>query len=167
MLIALLLAALTPGLELYQGRYVLVPEQSDKIAEVVERTVRQFNFLIRPIARSRLQRTQVPFPSIEFQHRADKAFVIAHENGTKVVHQRIGPSANAVAPDGTAIRVRLNAGPPLREIYESGEGQRENTYELSDDGRRLTVQVFIMSPRLREPLRYRLVYERASDRVVR
>ena len=167
MLFAFLLASLIPGLEPYEGRYILISEQSDKIAEVVERTVRQFNFLIRPIARGRLQRTQVAFPSIEFQHRAEKTFVIAHENGTNIVHPRIGEPVNAVAPDGTAIRVRLNAGPPLREIYESGEGQRENTYELLDDGRRLVVQVVIMSSRLREPLRYRLVYQRASDRVVR
>jgi hypothetical protein len=67
-----------------------------------------------------------------------------------------------VAPDGAQITVHLVAGPPLKELYESSEGSRENTYLLSENGSKMTLDVLVMSPRLREPIVYRLVYARAK-----
>ena len=162
-----LLAFTLAGLEPYHGQYLLVAPESDNLPEIIERTVRQFNFLIRPIARSRLQRTNVAFPAISFERPGDSGFRIAHVNGTAVLHRVAGEEVSGQSPDGSGIRVRLNAGPPLREVYQSDEGRRENTYELVDGGRRLLLHVVITSPRLREPIKYRLVYKRAPDTVVR
>ncbi|HYO82814.1 MAG TPA: hypothetical protein VES20_15520 [Bryobacteraceae bacterium] len=159
--LALLLASFPSSLDQYAGRYVLIGVESADVKGVIEDTVRQFNFLIRPIARSRLQKTNVAFPSIEFRRTADGSFTIWHEQGTAVTHAAPGQTVRAVSPDNSRIEVSLVPGPPLREIYQSGEGRRENRYELSAGGESLAVHVNIASPRLRGPIVYRLVYRRA------
>jgi hypothetical protein len=157
---ALLLAAVAPGLDQYAGRWILIESQSDDIAPAIERVVRRMNFLIRGIARSRLRKTQIAFPHITIV--SGERFRIDHEGGTAVWHGTAGTAVKTTAPDGKPINVRLFAGPPLRETYESEEGSRENTYVLSEGGGKLTVHVRITSPKLPEPLVYSLVYRRSD-----
>jgi hypothetical protein len=160
MLLVLLLAGF-PVLDSYAGSYRAIPQECDQIRPVVERVVSRMNFLIRPIARSRLMKTQIVFPVITVTSTRSE-FRIRHENGTDVPHSDVRSGVKAKAPDGTDITVRLTPGPPLTETYESADGKRENTYVLSPDGSKLTVQVRVTSPRLPDEIRYRIVYQRES-----
>ena len=161
-MLLVLLLALNPALDRYAGTYRVLPRECDEIRPVVERAVARMNFLIRPIARSRLMKTQILFPTITVIS-TDTEFRIRHVNGTEIAHADLSSAVKAKAPDGTDITVRVSAGPPLVESYESTDGQRENTYHLSPDGSKLTVQVRVSSPRLPDEIRYRLVYERVRD----
>lgn len=160
-MLPILLFALFPSLEPYAGAYKIAPEECDEIRPVVERAVAKMNFLIRGIARNRLLKTQVMFPAITVTSGASE-FRIRHDGGTDVAHRDLSTPVRTTAPDGAAIGVRLSAGPPLMQSYESNDGRRENTYTLSPDGAKLYVDVRVTSPRLPEEIRYRLVYKRAK-----
>jgi hypothetical protein len=161
-MLLVLLLALDPSLSRYAGTYRIVPAECDEIRPVIERAVSRMNFLIRPIARSRLAKTQIAFPAITVRSDAS-TFQIRHVNGTEITHADLSAGVRAKSPDGTDITVRLTPGPPLMESYESADGKRENTYRLSPDGSKLTVEVRVTSPRLPEEIRYRLVYQRAPE----
>jgi hypothetical protein len=155
------LLALVPSLQQYAGTYQIVREECDEIRPVVEQVVSKMNFLIRGIARSRLMKTQILFPSVTVIS-GDSEFRIRHVEGTDVRHSDLSTPVKAKAPDGSAIDVRLSAGPPLMQSYESSDGVRENIYTLSPDGSKLRVDVRVRSPRLPEEIRYKLVYKRVQ-----
>ena len=157
-----LLLALNPALGRYAGTYRVVPLECDEIREVVERTVSRMNLFIRPIARNRLLKTQILFPVITVTSN-DSEFRIRHMHGTDIPHSDLSSAVKAKAPDGTNITVRLQLGPPLVETYESADGKRENAYDLSAAGSKLTVHVRVTSPRLPHDIRYRLVYARTIE----
>src|SRR4051812_44481687 len=123
----LLLLAIPAALASYAGHWTLVPGESGDVKSAVEAAVSKMSFLIRPIARSRLEKTQIAFSAIDIEY-SETEFVIRHKGGTAVPHRGVDETVNAVAPDGAKIRVGLIAGPPLREIYTSSEGSRTNTY---------------------------------------
>jgi hypothetical protein len=50
----------------------------------------------------------------------------------------------------------------LVQTFEAQDGRRINSFSLNPDGRVLTVNVEVTSPRLRNALAYRLVYTRAG-----
>lgn len=161
-MLLVVLLALIPSLDRYEGTYRIVLDECDEIRPVVDRTVAKMNFLIRGMARSRLMKTQILFPAITV-YSTDSAFRIRHVNGTDIAHGDVKTGIKAKAPDGSDIVVRLRPGPPLVQSYESRDGKRENTYTLSADGTKLTVDVRVTSPRLPEDIRYRLVYVRVGD----
>jgi hypothetical protein len=53
-------------------------------------------------------------------------------------------------------------GNKLAQEFKAEDGQRKNEYSVSADGRTLTLEVTVTSPRLAQPVRYRLVYDRVS-----
>ena len=161
-MLLLLFITLFPALDRYAGTYSVVPSECEEIRPVVERTVSKMNFLIRGIARSRLMKTQIVFPRITVSSTASE-FRVAHVNGTDIAHRDLATGVKAKAPDGSDITVRLSPGPPLIQRYESNDGKRENIYTLSTDGSKLSVDVRITSPKLPEPIRYRLVYARTPE----
>jgi hypothetical protein len=160
-MIVVALFALLPSLEPYAGTYKVVPEECEEIRPAVERAVAKMNFLIRGIARSRLLKTQIRFPSITVTSDPSE-FQIRHDGGTDIAHADLTTPIRTKAPDGASIVVRLSPGPPLTESYEASDGKRENTYTLSEDGSKLILRVRVTSPRLPEEIRYRLVYKRVE-----
>jgi hypothetical protein len=158
-LLFLLSSAPPASLDRYIGEYALVPAESADMGKVVEDTAATLNFMVRSIARSRLRKTQIAFPTVRISRNGDE-FRIAHERGTDVAHRSIEEPVNTTSPDGAKITVRLSPGPPLTQIYESGDGVRTNRYVLSPDGSKLTIEVRVTSPRLQKPIEYQLVYRR-------
>lgn len=155
--LALLLFPVPSDLDVYVGEYALVKGESADIGKVVDETASRLNFLVRPIARSRLRKTQVAFPSLRIVRSGDE-FRIFHEQGTDVAHRTLEDPVKTTAPDGSKIVVRLLPGPPLSQSYESSDGLRVNRYVL--DGMKLLMEVRITSPRLPKPIEYTLVYRR-------
>lgn len=161
LLAAAMLAPPPASLDVYEGRYQLVPPERDPIRPAIEKVVAKMNFLIRGIARGRLRKTQIPFPAIEISS-SETEFRIRHKGGTDVGHGDVSIPIKTKAPDGESITVRLQPGPPLVQSYESEEGKRENTYVLSRDGNWLTLRVRITSPRLPSDIEYELAYQRVE-----
>ena len=144
---------------MYVGEYSLIASESDDMRKVIEETAARLNVLFRPIARSRLRKTQIAFPSVRISRNGEE-FRISHQLGTDAVHRSVEDPVQSVSPDGAKIVIRLIPGPPMTQTYESGEGLRTNRYVLSPDGSKLTIHVRVTSPRLPQPIEYKLTYRR-------
>jgi hypothetical protein len=142
----------------FTGTYTLDVAASDDIGESFEPAIREMNFMVRSVARSRVRQSI----------RAEERIVIRHENGHVLTQVDDRPALEA--PVGRTVERQRDRGPlvvntvvrdgALIQRMESDEGVRTNEYRLSDDGRRLTVDVTFTSGRLPIPVQYRLMYNR-------
>ena len=154
-------AAAPESISRYAGRWELVPEESDNIVRAVEKTVESLNFVIRPVARARLNRRSVAFPFFEITV-AGSGVRVRHEKGLDVTYASVDVSVQTKAPDGATVTTRMSADPVLTLAYEADDGQRVDRYVLSGDGGKLALSVRLTSAKLPNPLEYTLVYRRAA-----
>jgi hypothetical protein len=147
----------------FESSFSLVPAQSDDINSAIDRAVAGLNFAFRPIARSRLRRSNAPYATVSIERRGAE-LAIGLDSGDAIVTPASGTPVRWRRPDGEELQVSTAwEGGRLRQSFVAEDGRRDNLYSLSEDGRRLTMEVTVSSPRLREPLRYRLVYRRSAD----
>jgi hypothetical protein len=158
---ALPLTADAQGASSLNGTFRLNAAASENVHDAIDAAVRPMNRITRPIARRRLRGTNVAYARV----------VIATSGGQHSI--QFDERAAVVSPaDGTAIRWRREDGEDfdvtqrvtngrLEQRFVAEDGSRTNVFTLSPDGNTLTMQVIIESPRLRDPLVYRLVYSRS------
>ncbi|HYE57640.1 MAG TPA: hypothetical protein VD948_04005 [Rhodothermales bacterium] len=158
-LVALTSAAASAQPTGLRGTFVLNRSASADVNAAVERAVAPLNVVVRQIARPRLRRTNQPYGRI-----------VLDWSPTEVSITTDARAAIRTSPVGTAIRWRrpedgewLNVstvwqGDRLQQTFAAEDGQRVNLYTLGPDGRTLTLDVTVTSPRLARPLTYRLVY---------
>jgi hypothetical protein len=158
----LLLAGVLPHtLDLYTGHWKLDTAASDDIQKAIEKTIKPMNFFARPIARGKLRRRSVAFPSMTITKTAN-SFHVVHERGLNVVYTGIATPVHVKSIDGEDIVSRLTVEPSLIFIYKTETGEREDRYVLSDDGKTISIHVSVTSSSLPQPLKYKLVYHRAD-----
>lgn len=142
------------------GRYVYVPERSSSVDQAVEKTVAEVNFVLRPIARSRLKKTNQPYQSITLTASADK-LSITTDKRDPIVTPANGTPIKWKREDGELLDVSMKwQGKALQETFSAEDGKRVNLFELSPDGGELKMLVTVSSKRLPKPLVYTLVYQR-------
>lgn len=142
------------------GHYVYVPERSAKVTEAVDKTVAEVNFVLRPIARSRLNKTNQPYQHITFEVAPDK-LSITTDKRAPIVTPADGRPVKWKREDGEIMNVSMQwKDHALQETFAAEDGRRVNLFELSPDGRELKMLVTVSSKRLPKPLVYALVYER-------
>ncbi|HEX2077655.1 MAG TPA: hypothetical protein VHG08_08095 [Longimicrobium sp.] len=176
LLLALALFALVPMAVRAQqaaqlrGTWTLNRQQSDDINAKINTAVARMNVVVRQIARPRLRSTNTAYPQLVITQeggnlRVDmqgRPSLTAPTNGSAILWQReTGRSCPQMRGDCVQVTTvwRDNA---LHQTFRADDGQRVNVYTLSPDGRTMTMNVTITSPRLPDPLTYRLVYNRAS-----
>lgn len=144
------------------GTWTLNRERSDDVRAAVENAIRGMNFVARPIARGRLRKANVAYERLVIGNAGDsvnvtydvRAPVITPANGATVLWRR---------EDGDEFDVNTRwEGGRLEQSFRAPGGHRVNVYSVSADGRTLTMDVTLTSPRLAAPLRYKLVFDRAS-----
>lgn len=140
------------------GRYTLDKARSASVDKAIEEVVAKMNFVIRPIARSRLTKTNTPSTKLsiavadQIEIGLDPKPVTAPSDGKAVAWTR---------PDGETFQVSVRQeGARLVETFTGKDGSRRNTFSLLDGGKCLAMDVQVESPKLPEPVRYRLVYAR-------
>jgi hypothetical protein len=164
--LALALAALAPvqgGAQQasLRGTFTLNREASDNVNQAIERAVARMNFVTRPIARGRLRRTNVPYERlvIDFDQQQVR---VTRDQTAAIVTPASGTPIKWTREDGEVLDVSTAwENGRLEQTFRAEDGQRVNTYSLDASGR-LNLEVTITSPRLAAPLRYKLVYNRAS-----
>jgi hypothetical protein len=135
-------------------------EQSDAgVQKAIEAAVADMNFLTRPIARSRLKKT----------NSMAKRIVISRQGET--ISVRFDERKPAEMPaDGSVVKWTGEDGEQfdvfarvedarLVQTFKAEDGQRVNSFS-PEDAQRLTLEVQIMSPRLPKPLTYTVRYRR-------
>ena len=143
--------------------YVLVPDSSDNIRAAIDRTVAHMNFIVRPIARSRLSKINPTPKQVRVDLEPDTASV-AFDAGNPVVTPLDGdtvPWRNPLTGETNRTHAAV-AGDTLRQTIVAPDGERENALIFSSDGARLRLRVTVTSHRLPRPLVYELMF-RADD----
>lgn len=151
-----------------RGTWTLNRQQSDDINAKINTAVARMNVVVRQIARPRLRSTNTAYPQLVFstdngQYRVDmqgRPSVSSPANGTGVLwHRETGRTCAQVRGDCVRVTTVWNDG-RLTQTFAAEDGQRVNVYTV--EGNTLTMNVTITSPRLPNPLTYKLVYNRAS-----
>lgn len=163
--LAFALAALVPVAARAQessmrGTFTLNRQASDNVRQAIDAAVARMNFVTRPIARGRLVRTNTAYERVvlNFDQREvtvtfdQRAAIKSPANGTPIKWKREDGEEFDLSTEWENGR--------LEQTFKAEDGQRVNVFSI--DGDTLTMNVTITSPRLTAPLRYKLVYNRAS-----
>ena len=156
-ILALPLAAQNPG-PFGAWAVVNVPD----LTPAIEAATASMNFVTRPIARSRLKKATLAFPTIRIERGADD---IAVQYGERAP-QRMpadGRVVEWIREDGEKmhISVRLDQD-DLVQHYLAADGERTNVFHVDARTRVMTLTVTITSPHLPAPLTYVLTYQPGS-----
>jgi hypothetical protein len=144
------------------GTYALDRQRSGDINAAIERTVRRMSFIARPIARSRLRRTNAYHQRMSIDLSAGRVSM-RFDDGQVIDSPLSGEVIRWRRDDGEVLDLSTRwQGARLVQSFTADDGGRVNTYTLSEDGRTLTMHVVVSSPRLPAPLEYDLVYSRAA-----
>lgn len=123
----------------------------------VEKATSTLFFAIRGIARSRVRaRTRIA-PSVRFSFEGSMIRVKA-ENAPDAVAPESGASAPFTYEGEKLSLSQTLTAAGLTQTFTAEDGQRENVWTLSADGKSLVERVTIRSPKLSAPLVYTLHY---------
>ena len=152
----------------FRGTFVRDSAAGDNMEQVINQALPHVKSTLGRIfkgaARSRLREVNRPYGWIEFtpgpremttqtDHWNGQYKLSAPDSGTVTWKRKTGGG------DIETLRVAsyLDAH-SYTHRFIAEDGVRTNTYTLSPDGRTLTVSVHVVSPKLSEPMSYRLVY---------
>ena len=145
-----------------QGTFLLVPQQSDNVAQKVESTIAQMNLFVRSFARNKISKAARANEKISITLSGNGISILADDNllpvtptdGTTLTYQnREG--------DVLGLRARMQ-GNKLEQTFITDKGSRTNVCEISNDGNTLEMRVIIRSDYFDNPMTYKLVYCKSS-----
>ena len=144
------------------GIYILDETDSANMNEVIEDAVGKLNFVTRDIARGRLKRLNPAYRQIAISSSPNQISVTV-DNQPPLRTPANGAPVAWIGPDGGKVNASMQlADGRLTQTFTSADGRRVNDYNLSRDGRTLTMRVTETSPRLSQPITYKEVYRRIS-----
>lgn len=128
------------------------------LAKAIEATVAPMNFVVRPIARSRLAKTNTAYATLRIEQEATEIIIQTDQRAPQHMPAD-GQPVVWTREDGEkfVISVRRNQD-DLVQTFKAKDGERTNVYHLDPATRTLTLSVTVTSPRLPRPLTYALVY---------
>lgn len=138
-------------------------EQSDVgVLKAIETAVADMSFLTRPIARSRLKKTNTLAHRITIARQAE-TITVRFDQRKPAEMPADGSVIKWTGEDGEQFDVfaRL-ANARLVQTFNAEDGQRVNSFS-TEDAQRLTLEVQVTSPRLPKPLTYTVHYKRAVE----
>jgi hypothetical protein len=162
---ALLILQMSPAARAEDPSWVGIfvnDEQSDAgVQKAIETAVADMNFLTRPIARSRLKKTNTLAHRITITRQAETVTVRFDER--KPAEMPVdGRAVKWTGEDGEQFDVFARvADAQLVQTFKAEDGQRVNSFS-PEDAQRLTLEVQVTSPRLPKPLTYTVRYKRAE-----
>lgn len=136
-------------------------DQQQKIEAAIEAVVAKMNFIKRPIARSRLKKTNPSYARIAIA-TTDGVLEVQFDDRKPIRMRGDGRPTEWTREDGEVFNVSAKEQDrTLVQIFEAEDGVRTNTFELGTDGRELLLHVRISSPQLPQPVEYTLTYTKA------
>jgi len=148
------------------GRFTFAggTSQINAMHTAIEEVVSAMNFVIRPIARSRLQKANYPSTELTISSAGGQIHVV--RPGMAVV---AAPEDGSFVPwtgkDGDEFKVRhrfVTERKLVQEFY--GDGNHSvNIYQVNADGTRLQIHTTIEADMLPKALKYSMTYRREAD----
>ncbi len=154
--------AASPQAPALNGTFTLA-SSPDVVTTAITTGTASMNFIKRPIARSRLKKTNLPpYQTVKFEYPPNEVS-IQMDTRKPVVTPADGKSIKWTREDGEVFDVTsVWEGGALRETFVAGDGSRENLFEPGPDGQTMTLQVTIRSPQLKQPIVYKLDYRKKA-----
>ena len=144
-----------------QGTFESANAGRDEIDKAIEAGIAKMNFIARPIARSRLKKTNPLYERIFIAHDGAQISV-RYDQGKPVVMPADGTAVKWTRDDGEVFDVSAKSGDAqLQQTFKAEDGQRVNEFSLAPDGV-LTLKVTLTSPQLPAPVTYTLLYRRSG-----
>jgi hypothetical protein len=157
---AIVLAARAADEPLWVGAFANADQSRDGIDAAIETAVSGMNFVKRPIARSRLRKTNTPHRQVVISRTSDVVSV-AFDGQAPVETPADGRAIKWKRSDGELFDVSaVVRDDALIQTFKAEDGQRVNTFTANAAGQ-LTMEATITSPQLAKPVIYTLLYERA------
>jgi len=156
----LLLAAIANAADgTIEGAYRHLPERSPNIDIAIEKAVAEMSFIKRPIARSRLKKTNAVYRTVEISRTDDQ--VIVALNGTPITMPAGGHPVKWKRDDGEVFDVSVAwRNSAVDQTFKAPDGTRVNTFRLNADGT-MSMDVTITSEQLPQPIKYSISYQRS------
>jgi hypothetical protein len=138
-------------------------EQSDAgVQKAIEAAIADMNFITRPVARSRLKKTNTLARRITITQQAE-TITVRFDERKPAAMPADGSVTQWTGEDGEQFDVFAHVeNSRLVQTFKAEDGQRVNSF-TAEDAQRLTLQVQVTSPRLPKPLTYTVRYKRASE----
>jgi hypothetical protein len=133
----------------------------DNVRAAIERTIRPMSWIIRPIARHRLLRTNRPPAHLTILIRPD-SLVITFEGHPPIATSRDGTKApwNSGVSRETYYVTSAMSGDTLHQVITASDGHRNDDFVFLDGGERLELHVVLEAEHLPGPLDYTLEFRR-------
>jgi hypothetical protein len=128
--------------------------KADDIAAAINTTVADMNFITRPIARGRLTKLNQAYKKVVITI-SDKEVLVKFDEREPIHMPPGGKAAPWTREDGEKFMVAAQVSKDqLIQTFKNDEGERTNIFKLSADGRALTMNATVKSPKLPRPLTY-------------
>lgn len=144
-----------------QGTFLNEHQSAETIETAIEATVAKMNFIKRPIARSRLKKTNEAHRRVEIGIGRSEISV-AFDGRKPVQMPADGSTIRWTRDDGETFDVNAAwDGDRLVQTFKAKDGTRANAFRVGADGR-LNMEVTLTSPQLDQPLVYTLTFSRTG-----
>jgi hypothetical protein len=129
------------------------------IAAAIEDTVKDMNFIKRPIARGRLKDTNPAYQKVTMTLGAQE-ISIQYDARNPIKTPANGTAVPWTREDGKTFQVTAKVdGTRLVQTFKNDEGERTNLWQLGPDGK-LTLSATVKSHSLPKPLSYTITFTR-------
>ena len=144
-----------------QGTYKHAPDQSNDVSQAIDKAVEKMNFIKRPIARSRLAKTNTPYQRIHIELGVDEA-AVTFDTRQPIRTPLDGRPIKWTRDDGEVFEISATlADGKLLQTFKAADGTRVNSFHKDASGA-LHLDVEVSSSQLPQPVKYELVYRPVS-----
>ncbi len=144
---------------LWVGAFLNEHQSSEGVDAAIETAVAKMNFITRPIARSRLKKSNPAYKRIVIVHKGDLVSV-SFDGRRPIEMPADGAPIKWTRDDGEVFDVTATVqNGELIQTFKAEDGQRVNTFSANDSGQ-MTMEAKLTSPQLPTPVIYTLLYQR-------
>ena len=134
--------------------------RTDNIAAAIDSTVKDMNFITRPIARGRLTKVNPSYQKLMIAI-SDKEVLVKFDDRAPIHMLPGGQPSPWTREDGDKFMVAAQVSKDqMVQSFKNDEGDRTNIYRLSPDGKSLTLSATVKSPKLPKALTYTITFGR-------
>jgi len=136
-------------------------EKAPDIEAAIETAVKEASFIVRPIARGRLRKTNPAYKRVKVE-RAGESFSVTYDERAPQVMPASGVPVKWKREDGDVFDISMRPqGADLLQTYKAEDGQRTNVFHVDPATGRLSLTVTVTSTKLPKPVVYTLTYASA------
>lgn len=129
------------------------------IEKGIEAAISDMSFITKPIARTKLKKSNLAFKKITFK-KSGKKVSIQHDDRKTVDSPADGSKVKWTREDGETFTVSQKVeDTQITQVFYADEGNKTLVYKFSDDFSQVSVSVRLDSPKLPAPLKYTLKYK--------